>query len=266
MPQDTENATEMTTQDLQLQKLGDIESILTMRIEQGHDSKDDAELMHQLLAKVVQGIGEMKSMRLSLEGVETVTLKGEKGEDADPADVAKILLESENFIARLKGDKGDKGDSVKGDKGDRGDDGETPKVGEDFLTPEEMEGIKTEITDDVESRLPEKIKEEVLRQIKPEQIVAKVNELVGKRKITTGDVEGLAEMFRVEIERVYDSVRMYSSKKGGGGSLNLRSLYDIDFSQLKNGGVLAYNPTLQQFYFTDSSLQDTSIINAIIFG
>ncbi len=137
-----------------------------------------------------------------------------------------------------------------GAPGPQGNPGETPKVGTDYLTPPEMEGIKTEITEDVESRLPEKIKAEVKRQkVTPEQIASVVNELVKKQPpVKTTDVEGLTELFKAEIEKVYDTVREHS-KRSGGGSLNLRSLQDIDFTTLQDSYSLQYDKETDRFFF-----------------
>ncbi len=65
MPQDSENTTEMTTQDLQLQKLGDIEGLLSMMLQHENSEKgeikDSLELIQQLVVKLIQTMSEEKT-------------------------------------------------------------------------------------------------------------------------------------------------------------------------------------------------------------
>ena len=245
--------------DLVLMKLGDLERVMTARISQAENhnnsNQEDMELMNQLLVKVGSKIDEIKNLKLNMDGVEKVTIQGKQGEkgdrgddgaDCDPMDVARILVETDEFIAKIKGDKGDPGESIKGDKGD---DGKTPVKGVDYNTPEEKQQFKSEVIDAIEVEIPNKIKKAVKEYIKMDDIVTKVNQLVSKKTIKAEDVEGLAEMFKTEIDKVYESISAYSTKRGGGGSLLLAALGDIDFTNLQNGYVLKYNATEKKFYF-----------------
>lgn len=245
--------------DLVLMKLGDIERSMNARISQAEnhngETQSDMELMQQLLVKVGSKIDEIKSLKLNMEGVEKVTIQGKQGDKGDPGDdgkncdpneVAQILIETDEFIAKIKGEKGDPGESIKGDKGD---DGKTPVQGVDYNTAEEKKQFKSEVIDAIEVEIPNKIKKAVKEYIKMDDIVAKVNELVSKKTIKASEVEGLAEMFKTEIDKVYESVSRFSSKHGGGGSLLLAALGDVDFSNLQNGYVLKYNATEKKFYF-----------------
>lgn len=259
MPNDEKNPFEINDTDMVLEKLGDIERVMTMRLtqanKQGMDDRQDMELMNQLLVKVGSKIDEIKNLKLNMDGVEKVTIQGKQGEkgdrgddgaDCDPMDVARILVETDEFIAKIKGEKGDPGESIKGDKGD---DGKTPQKGVDYNTAEEKEQFKSEVIDAIEVEIPNKIKKAVKEYIKMDDIVAKVNQLVSKKTIKAEDVEGLAEMFKTEIDKVYESISAYSTKRGGGGSLLLAALGDIDFTNLQNGYVLKYDAVAKRFYF-----------------
>jgi hypothetical protein len=256
MPNDEKNPFEINDTDMVLEKLGDIERVMTMRLtqanKQGMDDRQDMELMQQLLVKVGQKVDEMKNLKLSMEGVEKVTIQGKPGEDgkdSDPYEVAQILAESEEFLEKIKGPQGEPGpQGAPGNPGAPGKPGENGKS----ITKEDLEKIKDDVQKDVEEtikiELPKQIDKKVKDYIKPEEIVRKVNELVAKREIKAEDVKGLAEMFEKEIEKVYEAVSKYASRSGG-GSLLLAALNDVDTKGIQNGYVLKYNSTTKTFYF-----------------
>lgn len=98
MPKD-ETLNDIDTTDLVLQKLGDIEGVLTMRLQQAHKdgktSKEDRDILVDLLGKIAVAL-----TREVKDGED-----GEDGEDCDPAEVAKLLEDSVSFIERVKGAK-----------------------------------------------------------------------------------------------------------------------------------------------------------------
>lgn len=256
MPNDEKNPFEINDTDMVLEKLGDIERVMTMRLtqanKQGMDDRQDMELMQQLLVKVGQKVDEMKNLKLSMEGVEKVTIQGKPGEDgkdSDPYEVAQILAESQEFLEKIKGPQGEPGpQGAPGNPGAPGKPGENGKS----ITKDDLEKIKDDVQKDVEDtikiELPKQIDKKIKDYIKPEEIVRKVNELVAKREIKAEDVKGLAEMFEKEIEKVYDAVSKYASRSGG-GSLLLAALNDVDTRGMQNGYVLKYNSTTKTFYF-----------------
>lgn len=263
MPPKTIQPIDIETSDLTLQKLGDIESLLTMRLQQaknqGVDSKDDLELVQQLLVKVAKSVDGIKSMKLTLEGVETVTLQGKPGEpgkDCDPIEVAAILKESEDFLALVKGEKGD---SVKGDPGEPGkpgENGKTPKKGEDYMTDAEKKEMTDDVIESVKVELPSQVKKAVKEYMSAEEVTAKVNETIKKKNIKVSDVQGLAEMFKAEIDKIYENVSTYA-RKSGGGSLLLAALQDIDFDGMQVGSVLKYNG--KRFYFGSNDTDEVEV-------
>ena len=256
MPNDEKNPFEINDTDMVLEKLGDIERVMTMRLtqanKQGMDDRQDMELMQQLLVKVGQKVDEMKNLKLSMEGVEKVTIQGKPGEDgkdSDPYEVAQILAESQEFLEKIKGPQGEPGpQGAPGNPGAPGKPGENGKS----ITKDDLEKIKDDVQKDVEDtikiELPKQIDKKIKDYIKPEEIVRKVNELVAKREIKAEDVKGLAEMFEKEIEKVYDAVSKYASRSGG-GSLLLAALNDVDTRGMQNGYVLKYKKTKKTFYF-----------------
>ena len=205
------------TQDLMLQKLADIESILTMRLQQaknqGVDNKEDVELVQQLLAKIANATPQIKKVNSAAEFVTNFleSIKGDPGEsgkDCDPLEVAAILKESEDFLALVKGEKGD---SVKGDPGEPGKpgaDGKTPKKGEDYMTDGEvqeisktvLESVKKDVLSYLENGVPLSMKESLREFVNSELFSEKVKKITESRKPTVKDIVGLSEAIKSEME------------------------------------------------------------------
>lgn len=270
MPSNPQNTSpEIDTNDLMLQKLGDIEGILTMRLSQaqslGESGKEDIELVQQLLAKVATGISEIKNLKLSLDGVEKVTIQGKPGEpgkDADPIEIAAILKESEDFIRLVKGEKGDSIKGEQGEQGPAGTDGRTPEKGVDYFTTQEIDEIKDDVKEDVSTEVKKEIENALENKtknyVKPEQVVQMINEAIQKRKVEAKDVQGLAQIFKEEIDKVYENIQTYNQRVSGGGTLKLAALGDVDMTGITQYSILRYDPTGGgRFYFESDRNYET---------
>ncbi len=277
---------EIETDDLMLQKLQDIENLLSIRVEQSHkqdsDNKDDTELANQLLSKVVTSIEIIKSKIIEktdtaqkveianndgnagnaiwqlLKGKDGVN--GKDGKDCDPIDVASILKDSEDFLMLVKGDRGEKGDQGESIKGDRGDDGKTPEKGKDYMTDSEMRELKGEVVKLVEDGLPVKLKHAVREFSDSEFFTKKVQNLINDKKTTVKDVLGLSEAIKTEIETVYENVREFS-RRSGGGNPQLAKMEDIDWSTAGDGLALKYNAEKKKFVFGTAGGGDVTSVN-----
>lgn len=257
---------EIQVDELMLQKLSDIESLLSIRVEQGQGDKESLELANQLLAKVTGSIDKMQNMKLQLEGVETVTLKGKDGEDGDdgddcdPQEVAKILMQSEEFLQTVKGPKGD---SVKGDPGEPGKNADPYE-----LTDKDKKKMCETVCEEVEGEMPDMVKKAVKEYVTSERLTKEINAVLKKKKITTKDVEGLSELLKKEIDAVYEGVSSFvSSKMSGGGSLLLNALNDVDTKLIADGYTLKWDAKKKLFYFgaggSGGGGSSTDIINVL---
>lgn len=257
MPEDEniKDLHEVETMDLMLEKLGDIENVLRMNLEKAHangeSDRDDLELANQLLVKIAKGMESMQNMKLQLEGVDTVTLqgkpgekgdKGEDGKDCSPEECAAILKESEDFIAKIKGQKGDTGAP--------GQDGKTPVKGKDYFTKTEIRELTKEITDAVGMKIPKEVSKAIKEAISYKDLADKIVKLLPETTVDVKNVKGLREMLQAEIEQVYEQVSKFANRKhGGGGAFLLTQATDIDFSNLVDGYVLKYDAVGKRFYF-----------------
>ena len=257
MPEDEniKDLHEIETMDLMLEKLGDIENVLRMNLEKAHangeSDRDDLELANQLLVKIAKGMESMQNMKLQLEGVDTVTLqgkpgekgdKGEDGKDCSPEECAAILKESEDFIAKIKGQKGDTGAP--------GQDGKTPVKGKDYFTKTEIRELTKEITDAVGIKIPKEVSKAIKEAISYKDLADKIVKLLPETTVDVKNVKGLREMLQKEIEQVYEQVSKFANRKhGGGGAFLLTQATDIDFSSLVDGYVLKYDAVAKRFYF-----------------
>lgn len=241
--------------DLVLMKLGDLERVMTARISQAENhnnsNQEDMELMNQLLVKVGSKIDEIKNLKLNMDGVERVTIQGKQGEkgdrgddgaDCDPMEVARILVETDEFIAKLKGPKGDTGAP--------GQDGKTPVKGKDYFTKTEIRELTKEITDAVGMKIPKEVSKAIKEAISYKDLADKIVKLLPEATVDVKNVKGIREMLQKEIEQVYEQVSKFANRKhGGGGAFLLTQATDIDFSNLVDGYVLKYDAVAKRFYF-----------------
>lgn len=230
MPKD-ETLNDIDTTDLVLQKLGDIEGVLTMRLQQAHKdgktSKEDRDILVDLLGKIAVAL-----TREVKDGED-----GEDGEDCDPAEVAKLLEDSVSFIERVKG--------AKGDPGEKGADADPYE-----LTEDDKKEMCEAVCEDVEAEMPDMVAKAVKEYVTSERLTKEINAVLKKKKITTKDVEGLSEMLKKEIDAVYEGVSKFvSGKMSGGGSLLLNALNDVDTKLLADGYTLKWDAKKKLFYF-----------------
>lgn len=122
---------------------------------------------------------EKERPKVTVEGAEFITLKGEKGDKGDKGDQGEkgdkgdqgIQGETgaDSTVQGPKGDKGDKGDRGEvgpqgisgkdstvpgpiGPQGPKGKDGKTPKKGADYLTDDEVAEMREEIATEAHTR------------------------------------------------------------------------------------------------------------------
>lgn len=259
------NPINIETQDLMLQKLADIENILTMRLQQarnqGVDNRDDIELVQQLLAKIANATPQIKKVSSAAEFVTNFieSIKGDPGENGkncDPLEVAAILKESEDFLNLVKGEKGD---SVKGDPGEPGkpgENGKTPKKGEDYMTDSDvqevtktvLESVKKDVLSYLENGVPLSMKSSLREFVNSELFSEKVQKITENRKPTVKDIVGLSEAIKSEMETVYENVREYT-RRSGGGNPQLGKMEDIDWNTIGDGLAIKWDATKKKFVF-----------------
>lgn len=120
--------------------------------------------------------------KISLEGAEVITIKGEKGDKGD---------RGEKGEQGERGERGEDGKSIKGDKGDAGEQGEVGERGEKGDTGEKGEGGSPDTG---------------------EQIIEKINEDESDLVIRKEKVEGLVDELK-RIERVASSKTSMPSRR-----------------------------------------------------
>lgn len=270
-----------------LQKLGDIEELLSMQLQKRHSIAEsdmqDTGLTHELLARLVKGIESIEKNKNTISDTKTLTLVGEKGADADPIEIAQLLQDSEDFLAKLKADPYDiasllKEDSafvqlIKGERGDdgnpgnpgaKGEDGKTPKKGEDYFTESDKKEFVAILEKSLDQKIPKKVKDAIKEAVKDiptksglvEAVVEQLSK--GEKSIKADDIDGLAAFVEKKVDAVYDAVSQYVGSKskhqhGGGTDFLLTNADDIDFTTLADGYALKYNAAKKSFYFGPAS-------------
>lgn len=287
--EDPNETGEMSAMDMLLQKMGDIETLLSMQLQKRHAiAEDDTEntvLTHELLARLVKGIESIEQNKNTITDTKTLTLVGEKGADADPIEIAQLLKDSDDFLEKLKADpydiasllkedsafvqliKGDRGDDgAPGEKGNDGKDGKTPKKGEDYYTEADKKEFIAILEKSLDEKIPKKVKDAIKNAIKDvptkgglvEAVVEQLSKSEKKEKIKANDIEGLSAFVEAKVDAVYEAVSQYVGSKnkhshGGGTDFLLTNADDIDFTTLANDYALKYNATLKKFYWGPAS-------------
>lgn len=284
--EDPNETGEMSAMDMLLQKMGDIETLLSMQLQKRHAiAEDDTEntgLTHELLARLVKGIESIEQNKNTITDTKTLTLVGEKGADADPIEIAQLLKDSDDFLEKLKADPYDiasllKEDSafvqlIKGERGDdgapgeKGNDGKTPKKGEDYYTEADKKEFIAILEKSLDEKIPKKVKDAIKNAIKDiptkgglvEAVVEQLSKAEKKEKIKANDIEGLSAFVEAKVDAVYEAVSQYVGSKnkhshGGGTDFLLTNADDIDFTTLANDYALKYNATLKKFYWGPAS-------------
>lgn len=233
---------EIDTMDLVLSKLGDIERVLNARITQAHKKgeteSEDLKLTHELLAKVVQKMEEVKTLAGGKDDTKMITLLEDivaelkkKGEYEYEIEIDDRLRE------KLRGPQGNPGTP--------GAPGHTPEKGKDYLTEKEVSLFKSEIvsrvTDDVQERL-----NKLFNEKNDGDVSAKLADMLKERETA------LESMLKEREDRIYEQVQEYS-RHSGGGSLNISSMKDVDFTGMQDGYVLKYSASKKGYYFAVDS-------------
>ena len=92
MPQNPEEINDVTTQDLMLQKLGDIEGVVTMLLQKGGggDIGDGLEILQQLLVKLIGAV--QGNERMDTELIKTLKALTEKVEKDQTVNVTLEIV------------------------------------------------------------------------------------------------------------------------------------------------------------------------------
>lgn len=161
------------------------------------------------LEAVSKTLGEKNSF--SIEGVDTLAIKGEKGDKGDKGDTGE------------RGEKGDKGN--KGEKGEKGDTGEKGADGKDGVDADEVD--------------EEALIAKVLAQIPP---VEEKNEETGEDIVDKINALG-DEDEKIDAKHIKNLPRIVEKAIGGGVRL-LSLLLDTSVTLPQDGQVLVYDGTL----------------------
>ena len=239
---------ELDTMDLVLSKLGDIEHVLNARISQAHKKgeteSEDLKLTHELLAKVVQKMEEVKTLAEGKDDTKMITLLEDivaelkkKGEYEYEIEIDDRLRE------KLRGPQGNPGTP--------GTPGHTPKKGVDYLTEKEVTLFKDEVVSRVTDNVQERLNK-LFNENNTKDVSVKLADMLKERETA------LESMLKKREERIYEQVQEYS-RHSGGGSLNISAMKDIDFTGMQDGYVLKYSASRKGYYF---SVDTGTVINA----
>ena len=154
------------------------------------------------------------------------SIKGQDGEDADPEEVAQILLDTPSFFKMAKGDKGDKGESVQGPPGPQGPRGNKPVAGVDYRLPQDGYTPKKHVDyfDGEPGAQGEPGKDGSPDE--PLEIAEKLN--TTKESVDMSVIKGLEKALEIIRQTIREKMGSSSNKKpraGGGG--NIVEYYDL---------------------------------------
>lgn len=114
------------------------------------------------------------------------------------------------------GKDGKKGDSIKGDTGKTGRDGYTPKKGEDYLTQQEIDFLKEEITNSILSQIPQPQEVGPQELIIDEEMVKKIVQMM--HKLPETDKLEVSQGIRNASSFIFNKTKYDTSELMHGGS------------------------------------------------
>lgn len=214
MPPNPENTSqEVETNDLILQKVGDLQGLLEM---------------------VLVKIGQRESLQQAeLDGMREQfgSLIDDLKKKYSSAEIVQMLLGSEELDALI-------------DKKlpDRITNTDTVTVREE-VPEERLALIKKEVLVEARRSLRER-----MDRILPTVINEEIRKAFSTYRVAVKDIDGLNDLIQERLEKVYETIQKFS-RHSGGGSLELHKLKDVDVTGLADGMVLKYSLANKNFYF-----------------
>ncbi len=220
MPSNPENTSQdPETNDLILQKIGDIQAFLEMvLVKVGERDKYRDEELNGMRDQFGSLIDELKKKY-------------------SEAEIVKMLLGSEELNTLIE-----------------------QKIPKDTTTPKTVTKTQTvTVREEVSQEKLDLLKKEVLVEARrslrerldqaiPGIVAEQIRKAFAENRTKAEDIDGLNDLIQERLERVYETIQKFS-RHGGGGSLELAKLKDVDVTGLADGMVLKYSLANKNFYF-----------------
>lgn len=220
--------------------------------------RDQSKATNSLLTEIAtRGLLGALAEKMAGGELKVETIKGDKGDDSKPEDVAAVLKSDKDFLSKVKGQKGDAADAAKvaqhlaeneafkkAVQGEKGADANTEQI--IALLKSDIAFLNKVKGDKGDTKYLEKA------EMAAEEIRNKLEGLSGGRGLSIKALSGVREM----VIEIINELGILSGIGGSGnitGATTLAGLSDVEFSSLTDGQFLKYNGTTGKWYNATSS-------------